>query len=54
MTPVAGAATPVEPARRKSNKAELESWAVTGDTGENSRMKVQNVAVDSTVDIKGE
>ena len=34
---------------RKSSKAELDSWAISGDDGENSRTKVQNVLADSTV-----
>ena len=43
MAVVAHSATP-----DKTDKVELEFWEINGDSGENSRMKVQNVAVDST------
>ena len=34
--------------RDKTDKVELEFWEINGDSGENSRTKVQNVGVDST------
>ncbi len=49
MKAVVSSATPAKLTRRKPNKFELEFRAIAGDGGENSRMKVQNVGVDSTV-----
>jgi len=43
MAAVVHSATP-----EKTDKVELEFWEINGDSGENSRMKVQNVVADST------
>ena len=43
MAVVAHTATP-----DKTDKVELEFWEINGDSGENSRTKVQNVSADST------
>ena len=46
MAVVAHSATP-----DKTDKVELEFWEINGDSGENSRMKVQNVSADSTAQL---
>ena len=46
MAVVAHTATP-----DKTDKVELEFWEINGDSGENSRMKVQNVSADGTARI---
>ena len=42
---------PTRVTRRKPNWFELEFWVINGDIGENSRIKVQNVSVDSTAKL---